>query len=130
MANNYRENKTSTPQPNIQHNISFEDAMTCDVAPELLDFYGHTIITLCGSRVINFPLPLLSCHADTKFTPRKLNFHECVVEFFKNNQLNQKGMNWSEGTKHCSFTIDIECIIYSLALMWTATDYVDPHQAP
>lgn len=48
------------PLPDIQHNTFFEDAMTCDVVPELLGFNGHTIITLCGSKVINILLPVLS----------------------------------------------------------------------
>lgn len=33
-----RENKTPTPVPDIQYNISFEDAMTHDVLPVLLGF--------------------------------------------------------------------------------------------
>lgn len=55
-------------QPTIQHNIPFEVVMTCDVAPQLFGCSDRTLITLCVSTVINFALPVLSCHADTKFT--------------------------------------------------------------
>lgn len=98
MAKNYTENKTPTPSSGIQHNISFEDAMTCDVLPELLRINGHTIITHCGSKEINFSLPVLLCHADPKFTPGSYT-STSMCEFFKNNKLNQKGMNVSDGTK-------------------------------
>lgn len=119
------------PLPDIQHNTFFEDAMTCDVVPELLGFNGHTIITLCGSKVINFLLPVLSWHADTKFTPSEAPLPPvCCWVFHKQPAKSKRDeLKWRD-KEHCSFTIDIECIIHSLALMWTTADYFDPHQAP
>ncbi|KAL7387648.1 hypothetical protein ABVT39_026662 [Epinephelus coioides] len=84
------ENKTSTPLSDIQHNISFEDGVTCDADLELLGFNGRTIITLYGSAVINFPLPVLPCHADAKSSLRKLHFHQYVVDFFQKQAVKSK----------------------------------------
>lgn len=86
MASNFRKTRALLPPQAL--NISFEDAMTCEVG-----FNDDTIITLFWSKVINFPLPVLSCHVGPPVPPWKLDFHQHVVEFFKNNQLNQKGMN-------------------------------------
>lgn len=131
MANNSRENKTSTPPPRhpTQRLLWRCDDLWCST--RVIGFNCHTIIPLCGSKVINFPLPVLSCHADPKFNPRKLHFHQYVVEFSKKQPAKSKRdeLEWRD-KEHCSFTIYIECIIHSLALMWTAAGYFDPHQAP
>lgn len=131
MANNSRENKTSTPPPwhPTQRLLWRCDDLWCST--RVIGFNCHTIIPLCGSKVINFPLPVLLCHADPKFKPRKLHFHQYVVEFSKKQPAKSKRdeLEWRD-KEHCSFTIYIECIIHSLALMWTAAGYFDPHQAP